>query len=439
MNTLSLRDQRAIWHPFTQHAISPFAVPIVKGEGAYLVDEQGKRYLDLISSWWVNTCGHGHPLIAQAIYHQALQLEQVIFAGFTHLPAIQLAEKLLALLPKGFSKVFYSDNGSTAVEVAIKMAYQYWHNRGEKQRQRFLAFNGGYHGDTVGAMSLGQSSRFFEPFVNLLFKVDVAPFPATWEGDDDILQKEQKTLAWLDEYFKEHHHELAAIIIEPLIQGAGGMQVCRPVFLKDLECLARRYQLLIIYDEIMTGFGRSGALFACLKAGTQPDIICLAKGLTGGFLPLAVTVCKEHIYQAFLSQDSSFALTHGHSYTANPLGCAAALASLEILLSQEIQQQWRLIEESHQHFMTTLGALPIIEKVRHCGTLLAFNIIESTAYGSSKSHHWREQFFKRGLLLRPLGSVIYLLPPYCITLSDLNRAYNDIIEVIKNTIIKEKI
>ena len=432
MTTLLQRDQAVIWHPFTQHHTSPLPIAMQRGEGAYLFDQEGKRYLDLISSWWVNIHGHSHPQIAKAIYDQALVLEQVMFAGFTHTPAVTLAEKLLQLLPPGFSKVFYSDNGSTAVEVAIKMAYQYWRNQGEKQRKRFLAFSGGYHGDTFGAMSLGCSSKYYKHFADLLFAVDIAPFPATWSGDKDVIEKETAVLRWIDHYLSEHQAEVAAIIIEPLVQGASGMNMCRPQFLRALQELTQLHQVLIIYDEVMTAFGRTGATFACEKAGTSPDIICLAKGLTGGFLPLAATVCHERIYQAFLNNQIDHALIHGHSYTANPLGCAAALASLELLAAAETRKQLHEISLRHEKWLAQLALLPGIEKVRQCGTIAAFDLQAESSYGSLLSQEWRKSFQERGLILRPLGNVVYLLPPYCLSIADLDQAYLAIIDIIKN-------
>lgn len=430
MISLSQRDQAVIWHPFTQHRVSPLAIPVAAGEGAFLLDSQGRKYLDLVSSWWVNIHGHSNPTIAKAIYEQALRLEHVIFAGFTHEPAVELAEKILKVLPPVFSKVFYSDNGSTAVEVAIKMAYQFWCNQGQKDRSRFLAFSGGYHGDTFGAMSMGHSSKFFNHFTDLLFSVDIAPYPATWKGDSETEIREQQALQWIEHYFRQHANTLAAIIIEPLIQGASGMNICRPEFLRSLEQLARQYHVLTIYDEIMTGFGRTGALFACEKAGTQPDIICLAKGLTGGFLPLAVTVCQKHIYNAFLSSDISHALVHGHSYTANPLGCAAGIASLQLLLEPAIQNKIQVIETTHQEMLEKLAVETKVEKIRQCGTIAAFNVAAPAAYGSRTSYQWQKKFLERGLLIRPLGNVIYLLPPYCLGEEELRNAYREIIKIL---------
>jgi adenosylmethionine---8-amino-7-oxononanoate aminotransferase len=430
MTSLSRRDQSVIWHPYTQHQISSLTIPLSKGEGAFLFDVDGKRYLDLISSWWVNIHGHGNPVIAKAIYEQALQLEHIIFAGFTHEPAITLAEKIVSILPAGFSKVFYSDNGSTAIEVALKMAYQYWYNQGQKNRSRFLAFSGGYHGDTFGAMSLGRSSKFFDHFTDLLFSVDIAPYPATWQEDGEVEAKEQNALQWIEHYFAQHAETVAAVIIEPLIQGASGMNICRPEFLRALEQLAKKYNVLVIYDEVMTGFGRTGELFACLKAGTNPDIVCLAKGITGGFLPLAVTVCREPIYHAFLSDNIDSALVHGHSYTANPLGCAAGVASLQLLLDPAALNNIRTIEAMHAKMLKKLATQPKVEKIRQCGTMAAFNIALPTAYGSKVSYQWREKFLEHGLLLRPLGNVVYLLPPYCISAEELCHAYEEIIKVL---------
>lgn len=433
MNTLLERDQVTIWHPFTQHQIAPLPIPITHGKGAYLFDSEGKPYLDLISSWCVNIHGHAHPAIAKAIYEQALKLEQVIFSGFTHEPAVRVAEKLLSLLPAGFTKIFYSDNGSTAVEIALKMAYQYWRNQGEK-RHRFLAFSGGYHGDTFGAMAVGKSSEFYQAFSDLLFDVDFAPYPATWEGDEQVAEKEKAALQWLETYLGRYGQETVAVIIEPLIQ-VTSMQVCRPEFLQALQKLAHQYEVLVIYDEVMTGLGRTGATFACEKAKTKPDLICMAKALTGGFLPLAVTACHEKIYQAFLGEEMNQALIHGHSYSGSPLGCAAALVSLELLNSDNTRQQIQMIEAVHQQMLPQLSAMKGIEKIRYCGTMAAFDLAVKASYGSRMSQNWRERFQERGLIIRPLGQSIYLLPPYCIEEADLRRAYQDILEIIETSII----
>jgi adenosylmethionine-8-amino-7-oxononanoate aminotransferase len=429
---LATRDQKTIWHPFTQHQMSEPPLPLARGEGAYLIDHENNRYLDLISSWWVNLHGHAHPEIAKAIYEQALTLEHAIFSGFTHEPAVSLAEKLLQQLPTSFSKVFYSDNGSTAVEVALKMAYQYWQNRGECQRKQFIAFEHGYHGDTVGSMSLGKKSGFFNKFKELLIpQIQIFSYPATWMNDEYVHQKEQAVIDKLSDYLQQHHHEIAAMIIEPLVQGASGMNMCTPRFLQQLEKVMKQYGILIIYDEVMTGFGRTGEMFACLTANTTPDIICLAKGLTGGFMPLSATVCSENIYQTFLGNDFSSALAHGHSFTANPLGCAAALASMNILLRDETQQQIRMIEKVHHEILHELTDSDVIEKKRYCGTIMAFNLAVRMDYGSNLSLALRKRFLESGLLIRPLGDVIYFLPPYCISEHELRKAYEIVVHEIQ--------
>lgn len=421
--TISERDQANVWHPFTQHQNSEVPLAIKRGEGAYLFDEKGNRYLDLISSWWVNIHGHGHPAIAQAIYQQALTLEHVIFSGFTHEPAVFLAEKLLNLLPSTFSKVFYSDNGSTAVEIALKMAYQYWRNQGHHKRRRFIAFENGYHGDTFGAMSVGKKSGFFSQFEDLLFEVDTFPYPSTWINDDEVECKEQQILKNISEHLDQYGSETAALIIEPLVQGASGMKMCRPSFLRELEQIVREHGVLIIYDEVMTGFGRTGDLFACKKSNTTPDIICLAKGLTGGFLPLAVTACSERIYQSFLGDNFTKALAHGHSYTANPLGCAAALASTDLLIQPETLKKIATIEFTHSKILNEMSSNLAIHKLRFCGTIAAFDLKLASDYGSETSLKLRQLFLDNGLIIRPLGNTIYILPPYCITAQELKSAY----------------
>jgi adenosylmethionine---8-amino-7-oxononanoate aminotransferase len=428
---LAERDRASIWHPLTQQLTADLPKAIVRGEGAYLFDQEGHRLLDLISSWWVNIHGHSHPNIAQAIHEQAQKLEHVIFAGMTHEPAVNLAERLLTLLPSGMSKVFYSDNGSTSVEVAIKMAYQYWRNQGFKQRKRFIAFDQGYHGDTFGCMSVGQTSHFHSHFHELLFSVDFIPFPETWGDDPHVLAKESASLNALDEYLTKYPDEIAGVIIEPLIQASSGMRICRPEFLKKLEKKLREANVLLIYDEVMTGFGRTGDYFACVKSETVPDIICLSKGLTGGFLPMAVTVCQEYIYEAFLGNDMTKALMHSHSFTANPLGCAAALASFELLIQPETLNKIHHIEAIHNHELKKIMTLETTEKWRCCGTMAAFNISQGGGYGSTQSLALRKRFIERGLLIRPIGNVIYLLPPYCIAEADLRQAYHLIAEEIQ--------
>lgn len=427
MSILDL-DQALIWHPFTQNKIANLPIPIVRGEGAYLFDEDGNSYLDVISSWWVNLHGHSHPTIAKAIYEQALKLEHIIFAGFTHSPAVTLCKDLSYILPKSLSRFFFSDNGSTAVEAALKMAYQFWKNKGENNRKTFLSFEGGYHGDTFGAMSVGRKSGFHSTFEELFFNVHTTPFPATWRNDSDLEKKEHQALLKLSQILATHGKNIAAFIAEPLIQGASGMRVCRSEFLAKVIDLIRKYEILIIFDEIMTGFGRTGSLFAFNQIGQAPDILCLSKGLSGGFLPLALTIVKENIYEAFLDDSYEKAFLHGHSYTANPLGCAAAIISLKLLLQEETQTQIKNIAEVHTVALNELWKIKNIKNIRQIGTIAAFDL-DATKINNEKL---KKRFLEKGLLIRPLGNTIYLLPPYCISTEELKGAYNIIEQIINN-------
>ncbi|QTR52628.1 adenosylmethionine--8-amino-7-oxononanoate transaminase [Thiothrix unzii] len=430
MTTTNL-DRQHVWHPFTQAQTAPDPIPITSAKGIRLYAEDGREFLDLISSWWVNLHGHAHPTIAAAIAKQAHTLEQVIFAGFTHQPAAQLAHELVQRLPAGLTRVFFSDDGSTAVEVALKMALQYWRNQGEAQRTRFLAFEGGYHGDTVGAMSVGRGSDFFSTYGSLLFEVGLLPYPQTWDGDADVVSKEQAALAVLDTYLAQHGETLAGVIIEPLVQGAAGMRMCRPEFLQQLAAKLRAAGILLIFDEVMTGFGRTGAMFAAIKAQVMPDLICLSKGLTAGFLPMSVTVASEAIYAAFLGENFDRALIHGHSFTANPLGCAAALASLQVFEDEQTLAKLPQIEAWHRQGLAQLAGHPAVQHVRVTGTIAAFDVVTTDAgYTSAVGAKLKAFFHERGLLLRPLGNVIYLLPPYCVTQDELALAYQTIGEAL---------
>lgn len=430
MTTTNL-DRQHVWHPFTQAQTAPDPIPITSAKGIRLYAEDGREFLDLISSWWVNLHGHAHPTIAAAIAKQAHTLEQVIFAGFTHQPAAQLAHELVQRLPAGLTRVFFSDDGSTAVEVALKMALQYWRNQGEAQRTRFLAFEGGYHGDTVGAMSVGRGSDFFSTYGSLLFEVGLLPYPQTWDGDADVVSKEQAALAVLDAYLAQHGETLAGVIIEPLVQGAAGMRMCRPEFLQQLAAKLRAAGILLIFDEVMTGFGRTGAMFAAIKAQVMPDLICLSKGLTAGFLPMSVTVASEAIYAAFLGENFDRALIHGHSFTANPLGCAAALASLQVFEDEQTLAKLPQIEAWHRQGLAQLAGHPAVQHVRVTGTIAAFDVVTTDAgYTSAVGAQLKAFFHERGLLLRPLGNVVYLLPPYCVTQDELALAYQTIGEAL---------
>ncbi len=411
----------SIWYPYTQAKTSPLPLKVKSAQGVWLELEGGHRILDAISSWWVTLHGHGEPTIAQAIYDQAQRLEQVIFAGFTHDPAEALADRLLQALPQPLSRVFFSDNGSTAVEVALKMAYQYWRNQGQK-RPRFLALEGAYHGDTFGAMAVGARSLFSEAFGDLLWSVDFVPVPATYRGDDQVEAKEAQCLQTLRHRLEQQPHTYAALIVEPLVQGAGGMVMMRSSFLEQLVTLCQSFDVLVIFDEVMTGFGRTGEIFACLGLSVVPDLICLSKGITGGFLPMSVTVAQEKIYQAFYSDDPLKTLYHGHSYTANPLGCAAALASWDLLMATRPKLQE--FEAQHWTHLAPLMAYPQVEQLRVTGTIAAFNLkTDRPGYLNTLSLQIRQAAIQAGVLLRPLGHVVYLMPPYGITWDELAWVY----------------
>ncbi len=423
-------DARHVWHPFTQAGTAHPAILALGAKGSTIYAADGREYLDLVSSWWCNLHGHGNPAIAQAIADQAMRLEQVIFADFTHEPAARLAARVTRRLPGDLDRVFYSDDGSTAVEVSLKLAHQYWRNRGQ-ERNVYIAFEGGYHGDTAGAMSAGHSSGYFEQWKEMLFPVRTVPFPATWDDDDEVEAKEQAALDALDAIFAANRDKVSAVIIEPLIQGAAGMRMCRPDFLRALEQRVRDAGSLLIFDEVMTGFSRTGGLFACVKAGVTPDLVCLSKGLTGGFLPLSMTVAREAIFQEFLGQDLTRAFLHGHSYTANPLGCAAGLASLDLLEASECQARIKAIEVLHRSRLDRLKSRPNVARTRLCGTIAAMDIIgDGEGYASAVGPRMKAAFLERGLLLRPLGNVLYLLPPYCTSEADLHRAWDGVEEVL---------
>ncbi|WP_128547454.1 adenosylmethionine--8-amino-7-oxononanoate transaminase [Larkinella soli] len=417
---LAERDKAVIWHPFTQMQTAPLPIPIVRGEGAVLYGEDGRRFIDAISSWWVNLHGHSHPYIAEKVARQLLTLEHVIFADFTHRPAVELAERLLPLLPRNQSKVFFSDNGSTAVEVALKMAFQYWHNLG-KPRRKVIALEDAYHGDTFGAMAVGGRSAFTAPFVPFLFDVEYIPTP--------VPGQEQAALARMEALLDE---EVAAFICEPLIQGAGGMNMYEPEVLDRLIRLARSRGALVIADEVMTGFGRTGKLFASLHLTEQPDLMCLSKGITGGTMALGVTTCTEAIYEAFLSEDKYRTLFHGHSFTANPVACAAAHASLDLLLSDETQHHIARIGRRHAAFTDRLRERSGVKNIRLQGTILAFELDAGgqTSYFNNIRDVAYHFLLERGVLMRPLGNVLYILPPYCMTDEQLDHVYDSIRQLL---------
>jgi adenosylmethionine-8-amino-7-oxononanoate aminotransferase len=410
-----------------QHFQEP--IEIVRAQGLYLYDKNEKSYQDWISSWWVNLHGHAHAHIANAIYKQALQLEHVIFTRFTHAPAEHLAKKILERLPSRLNKIFYSDNGSTAVEIALKMAYQYFDNRGET-RKLFLCLAEAYHGDTFGAMSAG-NSHFHGLFRSFAFENRVIPVPYTFLGDEKVLEKENQALVVLDEILKKEGEQIAAFILEPLVQGAAGLRIYRPEFLAQVLERLKPYGILSIFDEVMTGFGRTGKFFAMDHLPDySPDIVCLSKGITGGFLPLALTICQSYIYEAFLDKNFDKALAHGHSYTANPLACVAALACLELFEMEKTLEKIQMIADFHLQNSAKLTANKNIHHIRHLGTLLAFDYLESPGQFTFKNRRVLEEYFQqKGLFVRPIGNTFYLMPPYCVKTEELENVYAAFIEM----------
>jgi adenosylmethionine-8-amino-7-oxononanoate aminotransferase len=404
-------DEAHVWHPYTQHGAAGTPVPVVRGEGAYLWTADGRRLLDAVSSWWVNLHGHARPEIAAAVAEQARTLEQVIFAGFTHEPAARLAAELVEVLPPGLTRVFFSDDGSTAVEAALKMAVQLHRHRGER-RNLVAALDHAYHGDTFGAMSASAPGVFTEAFADHLFAVARLPDPG--EGD---------TLAALDALLAARGHELAAVIVEPLLLAAGGMRVYGEDVLRGIRARTEAAGVLLIADEVATGFGRTGALFACGRAGVRPDILCMSKGITGGFLPMGATAVREEVFAAFVSPDRRRTFFHGHSYTANPLACAAARASLRLLRDDGCTRARAAIEAAHVDGLARLAVHARVRGPRVLGTVAAFALDGGSGYLSPVGGDLAAWAFERGVLLRPLGDVVYLMPPYCTTAEEVAGVY----------------
>ena len=415
------RDKSAIWHPFTPLMGMDDPLMIERAEGVNLYTADGKKIIDAISSWWVNIHGHSHPKIANAIAEQAHQLEHVIFAGFTHQPAVELAERLLSILPDNQSKIFYSDNGSTAVEVGIKMAFQYFYNQGIKKK-KIIAIDGAYHGDTFGAMSVGERGPFTEPFDPYLFDVAFVDFPS----------KEKEEAVWGQFEALVSAGDVAAFIFEPIVQGASGMRVYSKALLDRMIALAQANDVICIADEVMTGFGRLGTLFAADQLQNKPDIFCLSKGLTGGVLPMGVTSCTDKIQAAYRSNDLMKTFFHGHSFTGNPMICAAANASLDILLTEECEENRKRINRRHLAFGEQIEKHHLVRNSRVMGTIIAFeiNTDKDTSYFNEARHHLYPYFIEKGLLIRPLGNVIYLIPPYIISDEDLDYIYQTILSFL---------
>lgn len=412
-----------IWRPFTQEKTTEKPVKIIKGDGIWLYDESGKRYADMISSWWVTAHGHGNKEIAAAIAQQASTLEQVILTAFTHEPAETLVQNLKTVLPTGLKNFFFSDNGSTAVEVALKIAYQYFKNRGDTQRRKYLCLEGAYHGDTYGAMSVsGKHSMYHFNFSDFFFDTLTISVPETYEGVRDLEASEEKILENLEKQLQTEGTSFCALIVEPLIQGARGMVMYRPQFLEKLVKLVRKFGILVIFDEVFTGFYRTGRFFAMDHVSEKPDIVCLSKALTGGFLPLSLTIATDEVYNAFLSDDPKKALIHGHSYTGNPIACAAACKSLEIFMRPETRQKVADIEQFYR-FQPLEG----VTKRRTCGLIDAFDV--GSPERAKKAVH---ELFERSIFMRPLGSTLYILPPLCVTTEELEWVYDKIQRALKS-------
>jgi len=439
---LLVRDRRLLWHPYTQMKTAPAPLPIVSASGVYLHTEDGRRILDGISSWWVNIHGHSHPALNAALAAQAARLEHVMFAGCTHPPAVDLAERLIALMPTGLTRVFYSDNGSTAVEVAVKLAVQYWINRSEPQRHTIVALHHAYHGDTVGAMSVSEDSIFTRPFVPLLFPIERAHAPYCYRCPLDLERRSCHIdcLSDLEHTLARLADTTAAVIVEPMLQGAGGMIVWPREFLAGVRRLCDRFGVLLIADEVLTGFGRTGRMFACEHAEVTPDIMCLSKALTAGYLPLGATCTTEAVYMAFLSDDRSHTFFHGHSFTANPLACACALASLDLFERDDTLARVRRLEAQLQSGLEPLRHLPLVGDVRVIGGVGAIELVTDRVSKSAGGYldelgpRLAAAFLDRGLLLRPLGNVLYVMPPYVITEEETAWAIEQITEVLEGVI-----
>lgn len=419
------RDLAVLWHPCTQMAEHPHTlplVPIARGEGAWLIGRDGRRYLDAVSSWWTNLFGHANPRIAQAIAEQARTLEHVILAGFSHAPAVQLAEELVRITPPGLTRVFFADNGSAGVEVALKMAFHHFANRGDDRRTKFVALSNGYHGETIGALSVTDVPLYRRVYAPLLLQPLFAPSPDAYEAapGESAEACALRRAGELETLFAANAGEICALILEPLVQCAGGMRMYHPVYLRRAREICDAHGVLLIADEIAVGFGRTGTLFACEQAGITPDFICLSKGLTGGFLPLAAVLTHERIYESFLDDSRERAFLHSHSYTGNPLACAAALATLAIFREQDVLGRNRLLAARMAELAAPFADHPHVADVRQTGMILAIELAadkaSKTPFPAADRRGLRayRHAIERGVVLRPLGDVLYWFPPYCV-------------------------
>lgn len=435
-DALAARDLRHVWHPCTQmhdhdlaHQGSVPMIPIVRGEGAWLIDADGRRYLDGISSWWTNLFGHANPRLAAALADQARTLEHVIFAGFTHEPAIALAEELVRVTPPGLERVFLADNGSAAIEVALKMSFHYWLNQGHGEKTRFIALSGGYHGETLGALSVSDVALYRKTYAPLLMTPFLAPSPDSYEGEpgESPEQIAARRLLELRVLLERHAHETCAVIVEPLVQCAGGMRMYHPGYLTGLRALCDEFAVHFIADEIAVGFGRTGTMFACEQASVSPDFMCLSKGLTGGFLPLSAVLTTNDVYDAFYAEYSaSKAFLHSHSYTGNPLACRVALETLAIFRDEPVLERNRALAAHLAQRLAPLRAHPNVADVRQTGMIAAIELVADQRtrrpYPANERRGLRVYLhgLEHGVLLRPLGNVIYLMPPYIVTTQEVD-------------------
>ena len=420
--SLKQRDKKHIWHPLTQHKTHPETIAIVKTKGCVLTDEDGNSYIDAIASWYTSMYGHGNPYITKRVYDQMQQLDQVVFSGFTHEPAVKLSEALIDILPKNQNKIFFSDNGSTSVEIGIKMALQYHFNLGEK-RNTLIAFEDGFHGDTFGAMSVSGLSVYNGPFEEFFLDVKRIPTP-NGKNHDAILKNLQDISS---------QNKVAGFVYEPLVQGAAAMKMHSAEGLELILKFCKANNIITVADEVMTGFGKTGTHFASDYVDTKPDVICLSKALTAGLLPMAITSCSQDVYDAFYSDDMSKGLFHGHTYSANPLACTAALAGIELLKSDEIQNNIKHIISSHQTFGEHIKTHPKVASIRQTGIIFALDLnIEMERYGNLRDKLFNF-FMKNGVCLRPLGHTIYILAPYVISDAQLKKVYQvieDALEIV---------
>lgn len=417
--TLQERDKKHLWHPLKQHQTHPDSLGIVKAKGCILTDEDGNEYIDAISSWYTCMFGHCNDFITTRVYKQMQTLDQIMFSDFTHEPAVKLSEELIKILPKNQNRIFFNDNGSTAVEAAIKMALQYYFNKGEK-RTTFIAFEDGFHGDTFGAMSVSGLSAYNGPFEDFLMDIKRIPIP-NGTNNEAILKQLKQIIT---------ENKIAGFIYEPLVQGAAGMKIHEATDLNEILKFCKENAILTIADEVMTGFGKTGNNFASDEVATKPDIICLSKALTGGLVPMAITSCTEEIYSTFLSTDIAKGFFHCHTYSANPIACSAALASIELLQTKEIQNNIQYIITSHKTFEERIKNHPKIASTRSKGVILAIDLKTNAGRYGTLRDQLLKHFMNDGVFLRPLGNTIYIQPPYVITKEQLNKVYTTIEKVL---------